>query len=138
MGGLLTASAAATGALVGFGAGVLWAVSGLPALPAAAAVAVVVAAVTADVVGLPPLALGRQVPREWARLFPIRAAAVLYGARLGVAPLTILNTWLWWAALVVGASTGVWTSVLVGLAFGLWRGVLTGTWHGLRRRSRRR
>jgi hypothetical protein len=61
------------------------------------------------------------VPQAWGRIFGARAVAVLYGARLGVGPLTILRTWLWWAALVVGASAGPWWSAATGAAFGLVR-----------------
>jgi hypothetical protein len=138
VGSLLALSSAVTGALTGFAAGVVWTVATLPELGRGAAAAVVVAAAAADLLGIRPPSSGRQVPREWSRVFPLRTVAVLYGSRLGVAPLTILNTWMWWAALVVGASLGPWTSVLVGLTFGSTRGVLTGTWHRLRPRSRRR
>jgi hypothetical protein len=126
---LLAGSATATGALLGFAVGVAWAVSGLPALARPAVIGLVLAAVALDLAGRwawapRPPAVGRQVPREWSRLFSPPTVAVLYGARLGVGPATILPTWLWWAALVVAASAGVWTSVAAGAAFGLVRTLL--------------
>lgn len=138
---VLVTSGALTGGLVGFAAGVAWAVSPLPALSTAGSAAVALVAVAADVVwrtaGHPkPLAVGRQVPVVWGRVFGARVAGVLYGARLGVGPLTILASWTWWAALVVGASAGPGWSALVGAAFALARtatmaavvhGVETGT-----------
>ena len=50
--------------------------------------------------------------------------AVLYGARLGVGPLTILSSWLWWAMLVVGAAGGPWLGAMAGAAFALSRTVV--------------
>ena len=126
MAALLMGSATATGALVGFVAGVAWAVPALPALPRWAVVALVAAALGADVVhvrtgALRPPAVGKQVPREWSRLFSPPTVAVLYGGRLGIGPATILTTWLWWAVAVLAASQGVWASTAVGGAFGLVR-----------------
>lgn len=126
---LLVGSATATGALVGFAAGVVWAVAGMPALPRGAVVALVALAVGADLLGhrsgrpRPP-SVGRQVPQAWSRLLPPPTVAVLYGARLGVGPATILPTWLWWAMLVVAASAGVWASVVAGAVFGAVRTLL--------------
>src|SRR5690606_22169942 len=71
-----------------------------------------------------PLSVGRQVPREWSRLFSPPTVAVLYGGRLGVGPATILTTWLWWAVLILGAAGGVWTATAAGAAFGLVRTVV--------------
>lgn len=119
---LLALAAGVTGALVGFAAGAAWAGLGLPGATEPLAALMVAVAVVADVVGRPrPPAVHRQVPRAWARVFPIRVAAVLYGARLGVGPLTILSTWLWWAAFVLGATAGPWWSAAAGAAFGLGR-----------------
>jgi hypothetical protein len=43
--------------------------------------------------------------------------AVLYGGRLGVGPLTLLPTWLWWAAALAGAALGPGPSALTGATF---------------------
>lgn len=123
---ILALSGAATGAAVGLVAALVWAAVGagpLGGLPAGAiAVAAVVADVAARVGGHPrPLAVHRQVPQVWGRIFGSRTVALLYGARLGVGPLTILTTWTWWAALVVGASLGPWPSAAVGAAYALTR-----------------
>jgi hypothetical protein len=120
---LLAGSAAATGGLVGFAAGVAWLVAGVGPLPPPAAVAVVVGAAVLDLAArraprLAPPSIGRQVPREWSRYFSPQTVAVLYGARLGVGPATMLPSWLWWAMLVLAASAGVGTSVAAGAAFG--------------------
>ncbi|HVL26619.1 MAG TPA: hypothetical protein VM390_00615, partial [Acidimicrobiales bacterium] len=104
-------------------AGALWGLARLPALGAATAAGLVVAALVADVAHwrsgrLRPLSLRRQVPRAWGRLFDPRTAAALYGARLGVGPLTHLPTWTWWAATVLAASLGPLPSVATGATFG--------------------
>jgi hypothetical protein len=114
---VLATSATATGALAGF---VLGVVLGVPARLAGVPV-VVGAVVLLDLAGVRPLAVGRQVPRTWTRAFSLPTAALLYGARLGVGPLTVLNTWLWWGAAVLGAAAGVWWSTVVGAVFGLTR-----------------
>lgn len=115
--GLLALSGALTGGLVGFAAGLV-----VPELPTAAVVAIVAAALALDALGRPrPLAVRRQVPQLYGRWFGARTVAVLYGARLGVGPLTILATWTWWAALALGASLGPWPSAVVGATFALAR-----------------
>jgi hypothetical protein len=126
VGALLAGSAAASGALLGFVLGVAWALANLPEMAAAAALAVVVGAVGLDLLArrwarLAPPSVGRQVPREWSRYFTPSTVAVLYGARLGVGPATMLPSWLWWALVVLAASAGVWVSVAAGAAFGLVR-----------------
>jgi hypothetical protein len=121
---VLLAASAATGALAGFALGALWQLAGLPSLAPVAAIALVVGATVADAVGLRPLAVGRQVPREWGRLFEPSTTALLYGARLGVGPLTILTTWWWWAATVVSASHGAVTAAATGAVFGAVRVVV--------------
>lgn len=123
---LLVVSAAATAALAGFAAGVAWAVVGLPSLTPAILAAVVGAALMADLLfartGRPrPWSVGRQVPREWSELFAPPLVATLYGARLGVGPLTILPSWLWWAVLVAGAALGPGWSAGTGAAFAVAR-----------------
>lgn len=95
----------------------------------------------ADLAGVRPLAVGKQVPQAWGRLFGARLTAILYGARLGVGPLTILRSWTWWAALVIGASQGPWPSAAVGGAFALSRTLATvlagrGATTGLQMRDR--
>lgn len=138
---VLAAAAITSGALVGFALGV--ALAPLGALIAAAAppwlalspgagpsqappwlVAAVVTAlaVALDVLavrrgGPRPWSVRRQVPREWSRLFGPVTVAALYGARLGVGPLTILNTWLWWGAALLGGLGGPWTGAATGAAF---------------------
>lgn len=112
----LLASALASGALAGFAAGALALALGVRPLAPAWAVGLAVAAVVLDHV-VPPLSIRKQVPQAWGRLLPPTTAAVLYGARLGPGPLTILNSWLWWAALVIGATTGAWGSAATGAAF---------------------
>ena len=123
---LLAGAAAATGALAGFAAGAVWAIVRLPPLSAALTGGLVAAGAGADLLhrrrlGPAPPSVRRQVPREWSRLFSPRTVAALYGARLGVGPLTILVTWLWWAALAGAASLGPWPAALVGATFGLAR-----------------
>ena len=119
-------AAASTGALAGFAAGTVWAIARLPQLSAAVTAGVVAVAAAADLLhrqgrGPAPLSVRRQVPREWSRLFAPRTVAALYGARLGVGPLTILVTWLWWAAVAGAASLGPWPATLAGATFGLAR-----------------
>lgn len=127
---LLAGSGALTGGLVGLAVGAAWsAVGGTPLGPVPTAAVILVAlgldAVAGHRPSLRPLAVRRQVPQAWGRLFGARLVAVLYGARLGVGPLTILRTWTWWAALVVGASLGPWPSAGVGACFALTRAVTT-------------
>ncbi|MEL6984351.1 MAG: hypothetical protein AAFO29_18130, partial [Actinomycetota bacterium] len=72
------------------------------------------------VVGRPgPPTVGRQVPSEWARIFPATVTAGLYGARLGVGPLTILSTWTWWSFTLAAALLGPVPAVATGATFGL-------------------
>jgi hypothetical protein len=83
-------------------------------------------ALIADEVGrrwrfLKPLAVGRQVPREWGIVFPAEIVSVLYGLRLGIAPLTILASWIWWVAIVAGAFYGPWLSAFIGTTFAVVR-----------------
>jgi hypothetical protein len=60
-------------------------------------------------------------------LFSPPVTASLYGARLGVGPLTILPTWLWWAAAVLAASAGPAVGALVGAVFGATRMAVVAT-----------
>jgi len=115
---LLMLASAASGALAGFVAGL-----GGEAISvdrdgmAVVVTGAVIAAVVLDRF-VAPLSVRRQVPQLWGRIFSAQTTAVLYGARLGVGPLTILRTWWWWVAVVLGALAGVWVSVAVGAVFG--------------------
>ena len=112
---------------VGLGAtaGSLWTALGTPPLGEWAASALLGVALLMDLSGLRPLATHRQVPREWGRLLGGRAAAVLYGLRLGIGPLTILNSWAWWIGLIVGVSHGAVGGTIAGAAFALSRAGVT-------------
>lgn len=121
MAAVLLAAAGGSGALAGFAAGVAGAALG--DAPGWVPPALVLTAVAADAAYLTadrprPWSVGRQVPREWSALFAPPTVALLYGARLGVGPLTILVTWLWWAALAVGALAGPAAATIAGAVFG--------------------
>ena len=116
--GIFLAAGTAVAALVGFGVGIAmsafhddswkagrWLVAGI--------VAVVL---LLDLV-VKTLHVNRQVPVAWGSMFSPRTVAALYGARMGVGPLTILPTWLWWGAAAVGGLCGPWLSGLVGAIF---------------------
>ncbi|MEO7804855.1 MAG: hypothetical protein ABIS70_10150 [Actinomycetota bacterium] len=114
-----TFSAATAGALMG----AAWDLTGLSiTLMTGSAIGVV--AVVLDQTPLRPLAVRRQVPMVWSRVFGMKTAAVLYGLRLGIGPATILNTWVWWAFAVTSASLGLQRSAIVGAAFGFARASL--------------
>lgn len=119
--GLLLVSAASTGALAGWVGGVAWTALLGPALNVWALAALVVGCVALDGFGVAPLSVLCQVPQLWGRIFSAPVVAVLYGARLGVGPLTILRTWSWWGAFVAGSSAGPWWGAGVGAAFGAGR-----------------
>src|SRR4051812_20419621 len=118
------ATSALTGALAGSAGGVAWSLLlGVP-LNGWALAALVACVLALDLVpAVPPLSVARQVPQLWGRIFSPRVVAVLYGARLGVGPLTILRTWLWWGCFLAGASAGWRWAALVGAVFGASRGV---------------
>lgn len=94
-------------------------------------VALVLAGVVLDAVALArrgaarPPALGRQVPREWGRWLAPEAVAVLYGARLGIGPSTVLSTWTWWSVTLAGALLGFGPAALAGAVFGAVRILVT-------------
>lgn len=127
----LAAAAGASGALVGF-AGAL-AIGGLASVTGVGddrvftAIAVLVlAGGVADLsklaVGAPtPLARRSQVPMEWGRIFSPPVVAGLYGLRLGVGPLTMLSTWLWWSAWVGASLIGPGAGAITGATFGVVR-----------------
>jgi hypothetical protein len=121
--GLLTLSAASSGALLGLTVGAAWASLQVSRVGLREALWISVVALSADFsrysLGHPrPLSRRTQVPMQWARLFDLRTAATLYGARLGIGPLTPMPSWTWWAAAVIGASAGAWESAFVGAGFG--------------------
>lgn len=87
-----------------------------------------------DAVRVPAPSVRRQVPQYWGRIFPPRTVAVLYGARLGVGPLTILPTWLWWAATAIAVSRRPWAGAAAGVAFAVSR-VITMWLAGIRARA---
>ena len=92
--------------------------------PTATVATIVAAGVALDAIRLlagrpAPPTVGRQVPAEWARWFPARTTAALYGARLGVGPLTILSTWTWWSTTVAAGLLGPATGAATGATFGL-------------------
>jgi hypothetical protein len=121
---LLALTGALTGALLGWVAGLV--ATPFPAPTTAFATGVVAVVAVLEAVGRPkPLAVRRQVPQLWGRIFGPRTVAVLYGARLGVGPATILPTWLWWGAFVLGAACGPWVGALVGAVFALARTAVT-------------
>ncbi|HEX9993390.1 MAG TPA: hypothetical protein VGB14_10720 [Acidimicrobiales bacterium] len=132
---LLLAAGMATGGLVGFFLGAGWLATGWPAASPAVSAAVVAAALAADLVAR-PLDVRRQVPQLWGRIFGPGTVAVLYGARLGVGPLTILTTWLWWAATALAVTHGPWVGAGSGALFHVARtvtmlGVVAGTRTGV-------
>jgi hypothetical protein len=133
--GILVGSGVAAAAVVAFALGVVLTplAAALPdGAPGAVVPALLGAALLADLAhlrsGRPrPLAVGRQVPVEWGRVFPPALTAALYGARLGVGPATILSTWQWWAVAVGAGLLGVWHAVAVGIVFAAVRlGVVVG------------
>lgn len=142
----LLAGAAASAALTGFVFGLigLVAVAGTTSAQRGPMVTIGIVAVGLALdtcrllTGRPlPLTLGRQVPRQWGRLLPLPVTALLYGGRLGVGPLTILSTWMWWAALIAAALVDVWMAVAVSVWFAVWRVVINGlVGRGLARRPR--
>ena len=116
--GLLAIAGSLAGGAVGFVAGLL----PVPSL-GAAAVAIALAAAALDAANVPVLSVRRQVPQYWGRIFDPRLVAVLYGARLGVGPLTLLPTWLWWAAMVLATALEPWAGALTGVTFAIARTV---------------
>jgi hypothetical protein len=112
-----TLSSAGAAALTGGVLGLLADLVGVPPASGAVAAAAVAAAAAADLAHVTPLSIRRQVPQVWGRILDPHVTAVLYGARLGIGPATMLSTWLWWAATLVGASLGAGPAALVGIVF---------------------
>ena len=128
VGGLFVSAGTLSGALLGF-------VAALPFLILSSPGPRIVAVIASIGVGLdlirlatgrpsPPTS-GRQVPQEWGRLLGPEAVAVLYGARLGIGPLTILSTWTWWSVLIAASLVGPGTGAAVGAGFGFVRLMVT-------------
>ena len=116
---VLTLAGSATAAATGLLAGLL--LGPLPD-PSTAVVAVVVAASgLGDLARVHPLDVGRQVPLEWGRWFSATTTALLYGARLGVGPLTVLTSWTWWAGLLLAGLHGPLVAVIATVVFHLVR-----------------
>ena len=53
-----------------------------------------------------PLAVFRQVPRDYGHRFGPWRAAARYGLRMGFGPATILVSWVWWVAFVAATLAG--------------------------------
>jgi hypothetical protein len=121
----------AVGVALALSAGATGAMTGVIAGAATVAVAVAADAVHRRSGRLVPLAVPTQVPQAWSRLFRPTTVAVLYGARLGVGPLTLLRTWLWWPAFLLGVASGPAVAAATGAAFAATRTaamVLAGEW----------
>jgi hypothetical protein len=119
---VLVLAASISGGLLGFAVGLPAEIIGLEVSPLLVA-ALAIAGITCDVIyrrtgRLRPYGLHKQVPITWARIFHPVTASFLYGARLGIGPITIPTTWLWYTALASGALSGVWVSVAVGVTYG--------------------
>lgn len=126
----LTVSATVAGGSTAAVLGAVWTGLSLPAATVQAAAVVVIAAAALDLAdqrtgGLPPLAVRTQVPVAWGRIFDPVTVAMLYGLRLGIGPLTMLNAWIWWAAFGVGISHGPLAGFVVGAAWAITRSATT-------------
>jgi len=119
--GVLIAAGIVTGGGLGLVTGAGWVALDWPESGPWVALVLVAAACGLDALGVTVLAVGKQLPTAWGRLFGPALAAVLYGARLGIGPLTILMTWLWWAAVILAATYGPWIGFATGAAFTLAR-----------------
>ena len=117
VGVVLGASGAVSALLVTVPPAWLWAAARGPRIGPAIALALGVVAVLADFAGIRPLAVHRQVPQQWGHGRPVGLVAARYGLRLGLAPATILTTWLWWAGPTVSVSRGVASAVVTALTF---------------------
>lgn len=137
---VFTVSAVAAAGVVGFLAGAALGWLPDPTLPVVAMVLLVSLGV--DLVHrrtghLQPIRVDGQVPREWGALFGPRTVAMLYGARLGVGPLTLLPTWLWWSVTGIASLFDAGVGALVAVAFGAARaaGIVVASLLGERHRS---
>jgi hypothetical protein len=91
--------------------------------------------VALDLAHVRPPAVGRQVPTLWGQVLAPEVAGMLYGARLGVGPATILATWLWWAGLLSVIGIGVPAGAVASATFHAVRVVTTVREANLVRRS---
>lgn len=117
---VFTLSAGSAAALAGFAVGLPFVAFAPPGIRSAGGAALAATALDAVLLwrGKPqPPSVRTQVPVAWSDLFAPPVVALLYGARLGVGPLTILPTWLWWGAFVLGAWHGPLPSAAVGAVF---------------------
>jgi hypothetical protein len=127
---ILLLATAFSASVFGFGVGLLGMLAGPLRLSPLLLGGLALLALVADEIGrrwrpLKPLAVGRQVPREWGIVFSPEVVSVLYGLRLGIAPLTILASWVWWVAVIGAAFYGPWFSALVGGTFAVVRIVVS-------------
>jgi hypothetical protein len=114
---LLVLAGVVAGAASAAVVGALWHALRLPRATVGVAAAITLAAVALDAAHVRPLDVRRQVPQLWGRLFSPETVAVLYGARLGVGPLTIVTSWLWWAAIAIAVTLGPLAAATVGASF---------------------
>jgi hypothetical protein len=114
---VLLVAGAVTGGATAALAGAFWRALDLPRVPVAVAAGIALVAVALAAARVRPLDVRRQVPQLWGRLFSPETVAVLYGARLGVGPLTILTSWLWWAAVAIAVTLGPLAAAVVGATF---------------------
>jgi hypothetical protein len=124
---LLLVAGVVTGGASAAVLGALWQALDLPRATVGVAAAIALGAVALDAAHVRPLDVRRQVPQLWGRLFSPATVAVLYGARLGVGPLTILTSWLWWAAVALAVTLGPLAAAVVGAAFHVARVVTMST-----------
>jgi hypothetical protein len=127
---LLLVATTFSASVFGFVVGLLGTVADVGRFSAIAIAVVAVVALVADEAGrrwrpFKPLAVGKQVPREWGIVFPAETVSVLYGLRLGIAPLTILASWIWWVVIIAAAFYGPWFSALIGATFAITRIVVS-------------
>ena len=90
---------------------VIWSATIGVKVPPLGAAVLAAAAVGLDVAhragrGPRPIAVHTQVPQGWGHRHGAWWAAARYGLRLGFGPATILNTWTWWAGMLIALSWG--------------------------------
>jgi hypothetical protein len=71
-----------------------------------------------------PWSVQSQVPRLWGHEHGPWQAAARYGLRLGVGPATILSSWCWWGALIIGGMQSVQLACTLVAVFVLARSVM--------------
>ena len=100
---------------------IVWSAFDGPSMSLGWASLLLITAAIADLVGIRPLSVQRQVPQQWGHGRPVQVVALRYGFRLGFAPATILTTWLWWAGSAVSVTHGVFVAALFAAIFVLTR-----------------